>query len=210
MGAASSFETEPIANLRRHRGIPFPADMKMHQLLVTGPPGSGKSTLIRKVGGWPEEGYIDLTSKRWWASRMLSLRPREVHLGFAFVGFDEAMTIFDREWMESRTEPALDLGRIRIPPPKRRLYHRNWRRRYVFEFLLPSAEWVFGQRLQRARRKTHRVDEDFDLGLVRRQLETLWIGARYLDHQGLLVYVREGVEGRLLRFLGSNQETDST
>jgi hypothetical protein len=200
----SSFETESIVDLQQYRGIAFPADMKLHQLLVTGPPGSGKSTLIRKVGGWPEEGYIILSANRWWAARMLSLRPREVHLGFPFLGFEEAMTIFDSEWMEAHSDPVLDLDRIRIPPPKRRFYQRNWRGRYVYEFLLPPAHWVFEQRQMRARRKTHRVDERLDLELVERQLETLWMGARYLAHMGLNLYVREGVKGGLLRFRVSN------
>ena len=136
---------------------------------------------------------------------MLSLRPREIHLGFPFVGYVEAMTVFDDAWVEARAEPALDFDRIRIPPPKRRFFHRNWRGRYVFEFVLPPAQWVFEQRIQRARRKTHRVDEEFDLKLVERQLETLWIGASYLYHHGLDVYLREGISGGLQRFLGSQQ-----
>jgi hypothetical protein len=103
--------------------------------------------------------------------------------------------------------PVLDVERLRFPAPKRRFYQRNWRGRYVFEFLLPPAQSVFDQRKVRARRKTHRVDEVFDFNLVERQLETLWIGARYLFHHGLDVYVREGVSGGLLRFLGSQEET---
>jgi len=49
---------------------------------------------------------------------------------------------------------------------------------------------------------THRVDEKFDCELVERQLETLWMVARYLHNKGFFVYVREGVEGPLSRFTG--------
>lgn len=200
MGA---FETEGINNLQTFRGMAFPADVKLHQLLVTGPPGSGKSTLIHKIGGWPEEGYVDLAMRRWWASRMLSLRPREVHLGFPFVGYSESLAVFDKEWEESAETPQLDVARIRIPPPKRHLLSWDWRGKYVFEFLLPPAERLYEQRLLRARRKTHRVDEHFSLQLIERQLETLWNGAMYLYHHGIMVYIREGSDGELIRFRGS-------
>lgn len=200
-----SFETEEVVDLQTFRGVRFPADIDFHQLLITGPPGSGKSTLVQKIGGWPEEGYIDLSAKRWWTSRMLSLRPREVHLGFPFVGFPEALAIFDKEWEQATDRPQLDVSRIVIPPRKRFFFSMDWRKKYVFEFVLPPADQVYGQRLLRARRKTHRVDEHFDLELVERQLETLWIAAMYLYHHGFLVYIREGVDGGLRRFVGSRE-----
>ena len=136
---------------------------------------------------------------------MLALRPREIHLGLPFVGYPEALAIFDREWETAAEMPALDYARIVIPPEKRCLLCRNWRRRYVFEFLLPPAEWLYEQRLLRARKMTHRVDEHFSRELIERQLQTLWKSAAYLAHHGLLVYVREGIEGRLRRFLGTMQ-----
>ncbi len=69
MSERVTLELVPIEELQRLKGVPFPAFMKFRQLLVTGPPGSGKTKLINKVGGWPEEGYIDLTLKNWWRAR---------------------------------------------------------------------------------------------------------------------------------------------
>lgn len=101
--------------------------------------------------------------------------------------------------------PSIDLGRIVIPRPKRFFFQTNWRRKFAFEFVLPASQSLYEQRMLRARRKTHRVDENFDLGLIERQLETLWIAARYLYHHGFVVYIREGIEGELLSFVGSQE-----
>jgi hypothetical protein len=78
--------TESIESLQKFKGIDFPGDIRFRQILVTGPPGAGKSTLIRRLGGWSEEGYLDLAQKHWWRSEILSVRPREIHLGIPFCG----------------------------------------------------------------------------------------------------------------------------
>ncbi len=173
MESMPSFETEPVGDVQTIRGIRFPADVNFRQLLITDPPGSGNSTLVERIGGWPEEGYIDLSLKRWWTSNMLSLRPREIHLGIPFVGFREALTIFDRDWKQAHEHLVMDVSRIVIPRRKSFSFLIDWRHKYVSDFVLPPAEQVFEQRLIRARRKTHRVDEEFDLALVERQLETM-------------------------------------
>ena len=187
--------TEPCPELHHMKGLAFPADVKFRHVLVTGPPGAGKSTLIRKLGGWSEEGYLDLTRPRWWTDQALTFRPREIHLGFPFVGFDKALAVFDPEWLQAAPPPQLEQGRIQIPPAKRNFLSVDWRRRYVFEFILPPADELFAQRSHRARLGTHPVDTNISLELVTAQREIFEQCALYLSHQGLRVYIREGTDG---------------
>jgi ABC-type cobalamin/Fe3+-siderophores transport system ATPase subunit len=104
----ASVELEDITLIK---GVPFPAGERFRQTIVT-PPGSGKTTLVAKLGGWPEEGYLDLAASNWWRSPILTFRPREVHFGCPFVGYEESHTVFEREWLEAagppRPEPSLD------------------------------------------------------------------------------------------------------
>jgi hypothetical protein len=183
--------TEPCKELHYMKGLAFPQNVKFRHVLVTGPPGAGKSTIIRKLGGWPEEGYLDLSRPRWWADQALAIRPREVHLGFPFVGFRRGLAIFDSEWRESR--PRLDVTRIQIPPAKKHFFSVDWRNRYVFEFLLPSENQLFKQRQQRAERGTHPVDAELTRVLIDYQLEVFRQSALYLSRSGVRVYIREGI-----------------
>ena len=184
--------TEPCKDLHYMKGLAFPLDVKFRHVLVTGPPGAGKSTLIRKLGGWSEEGYLDLCRPRWWTDQALAIRPREVHLGFPFIGFKQGLAVFDREWLQADPHPRLDLPRIHIPPAKRHFFSVDWRKRYVFEFVLPPAGQLFEQRSERARRGTHPVDEGLTLELVTAQLEVFRQSALYLSRNGMRVYIREG------------------
>ncbi len=183
----------PIEDLQNIRGVQLPARLNFVQLVVTGPPGAGKTYYINHVHGWPNEGYVDLTRKGWWRDQTLTYRPREVHLGFPFKGFSEALTVFDKEWLEAEEPLYLELDRIQIPPVKKYFFQTNWRTRYIFEFLLPDPETIFRRRMERHKEGYFPVDENLTLEMVVRQLDIYREVALYMHMAQMQVYVREGL-----------------
>ena len=186
-----------IGELVEIKGIPFPPDVRFTEVIVTGPPGSGKTTLIDALGGWPQEGYLDLASNCWWRDRSLAYRPREVHLGFPFVGHKASHAVFDTEWRE-RPAP-LELSRVRIPPEKLCALSRDWRHRYVFDFQLPDAEELHAVRARRRSIGSHPADADLSPELVERELKVYESLALHFQHCGVPVYVRRTWGGEPMR-----------
>ena len=184
----------PVAELGKIRDVTVAKSLKFNQILVTGPPGAGKSTYVKRVGGWPEEGFIDLTLNGWWRAQSLTVRPREVHLGLPFVGQPDALAVFDEAWRENYDRLQLDNERILLPPVKRHFWSVNWRARFVFEFVLPRPSTIFGFRTERAKKGTHRVDEGLDFDRICKQVEIFGRAALHLHRNRFIVYIREGTD----------------
>lgn len=189
--------TREVAPLTTIKKVEVPANVKFRQILVTGPPASGKSTLVAELGGWPEEGFLDL-AREWWRDRSLTLRPREVHLGFPVTGRSESLAVSDQEWVE--TSPALDLARIKIPPPKRGFLSVDWRSRFAFDVQLPPAKMLFDIHRARTAKGTHPRDASATLELVERQLAAYRAITHHLSRSGVRVYVRLEPGGRPREF----------
>ena len=184
--------TRAIEDLQRIRGVDVPADVKFRQIIVTGPPASGKSSLVRSLGGWPEEGYLDLAGQ-WWRQRLLTFRPREVHFGFPVVGWKHSLAVFDREWLESPVDT--DWHRVRIPPTKRGLFRIDWRNRYVFDFQLPPPDEIFIICKARARAGTHPRDRHVTREQIELQVDAYAALALHFHRHHLRVYVRQSFQG---------------
>ncbi|MBF0609758.1 MAG: serine/threonine protein phosphatase [Magnetococcales bacterium] len=178
----------PYAQPQMIKEIPFPPQVRFGQILVLGPPGVGKSTLIQRLGGWMEEGHLDLADPFWWRSRALTYTPREVHLYLPFMGRTASLAVYSPDWLSAPT--PIDFARIRIPPPRDGLFAVDWRNKFVFDFILPPVEQVLAWREERARQGTHLVDEELSREQVQVQLLIFWNIAKHLHRCGLLVYLR--------------------
>jgi len=197
-----AFHTEPFPDLTEIRGVQFPEGTAFRQLLFVGPPGAGKTSLVGKLRGWPEEGYLDLAS-RWWRSPQLTFRPREVHLGFPIVGGGESMALFEPEWLADMA--PIDLSRVLLPPERRWFFQSDWRRRLIFDIQLLPAETIYELRQSRAKRGSHLVDRAVTLSQVSRQVEAYTQLAEHFQRRGMQVHVRTSLGGPPLRVVPSER-----
>ncbi|MBF0400279.1 MAG: ATP-binding protein [Magnetococcales bacterium] len=194
-----AIQLRPYKSPKEHKGLLFPPDLHLHRLLVVAPPGTGKTTLIRRLGGWVEEGCVNLANNRWWQDRSLAFRPRELHLLLPFVGLSEACSVYDPLWLHNPT--PLDFRRIHVPPPKNHLLAPDWRVKLVLEFLLPPPEQVFARRQDRVKQGTHPLDLGVTLEDVTKQLLVYWNTAKHLHRCGLDVYIRKDVSAPPLEII---------
>ena len=197
----------PIVELQNIRGVDLPIGLEFLQLVVTGPPGAGKSYYIEQIRGWPNEGYLDLSQKGWWKNQSLIIRPREVHLGLPFKGFKEPLTVFDREWLSSTIPPDIEFPRIMIPPEKRHVYQTDYRNRYIFEFLIPSPTLIYERRIARQSQGYFPVDDNLTMEMVRQQVAVYREVALYLHRAGLNVYIRKDLHNPPMHIAEAGQAT---
>lgn len=197
----NGFKTVEIEDVSIVNGIPFPGWLDKRKLIVTGPPGCGKTRIREALGGWPEEGYLDLSSKDWWKSSSLLYRPRELHFGLPFVGFEKAVPVYQTDSLDDSSYLELDFFRITLPPPKTRPLATDFRSRFTFEFILLPAEKTWELRTQRAKSGTHHVDEGLTLSRVREELEFYRQLALFFHQSGMSVYIRDELGGRPKRIL---------
>ena len=177
--------------LKDRNGILYPSKMKFSSWIVVGPPCTGKSYLIEKIGGYPNEVAIDISEDKWWKVEPLTHRPREIHLALPFKGFDGGYSVYDDKWKGTEEFPELDFDRIKIPHKKKFVLAPNWRARFVFDFILPPPRWLFAAREKRLASNDMRL---VDVGLtpewVAWQVHVHWRVAWFFHQAGLQVMLR--------------------
>ena len=186
-------------------GIPFPEDVNRGRLIISGPPGSGKTTILNAIKGWPEEGYIDISAPNWWKAPVLTNFPREFHFGLPFMGHDKAVPVYDTESLEDRSHLEVDLFRIQLPPPKKGPFSTNFRNKFTFELIILDPEKIYEMRKNRGKKGTHHVDDNLTLDEVRQQVEYYKSLALFFHRSGMNVYIRDDLAGNPKRIRQEQQ-----
>lgn len=182
---------EAFVKLKNENGIFYPAKMQTNSWIVVGPPGSGKSYLIEKIKGYPDEVGIDISQEKWWTVEPLTHRPREVHFAFPFKSFDEGLPVYDEKWQGLTEFPELDLERIQIPKKKKFILAPDWRAKFVFDFILPPPSWLFATRQKRQASDDIRlIDIELSPEWVAWQVHIHWQVAWFFHQSGLQVMLR--------------------
>ena len=159
--------------------------------MVVGPPGCGKSCLIQQIRGYPGEVGIDISQDKWWTVEPLTHRPRELHFAFPFKGRRNALPVYDECWKGLQEFPELDFQRIRLPQKKKFVLAPDWRARFVFDFILPPADWLLDNRKQRHDSGDLRlVDLELTPQWVSWQVHVHWRAAWFFHRAGLQVMLR--------------------
>ncbi len=91
---------------------------------------------------------------------------------------------------------------------KRYFFSVDWRARYAFEFILPSAETILQYRTERAKHGTHPIDEHIDFDEIRAQVDLFGRVALHFHRNGMIVHIREGVDTMPMEIDDSSSSAD--
>ena len=102
-------------------------------------------------------------------------------------GIGTTLTVLDDEWLSNYGSLEMDFLRIMIPPEKTWFFGTNWRARYVIEFILPRADRIYEDRIERAKTGLFPHDRKITLEIVTAQVACYRTIAWYLKAAGMHV-----------------------